>query len=107
MNGDGYDDVLIGAPTFGPTSKSQAFLFLGSSLGLLNLSAWTFEDDQVSSVLGQSASTAGDVDGDGDGDPDVIVGAPLWDGGLLDEGTALGFLATPPPPLAPLHVRKR
>ncbi len=104
VNGDGYDDVLIGAPHSGPATKSMAFLFLGSSLGLLNLPAWTFEDDQLIS-LGWSVSTAGDVDGDGD--PDVIVGAPLWDGGLLDEGTVLGFLAIPPLPLAPLHVRKR
>src|SRR6266542_5568644 len=31
VNGDGYDDVVVGAPLYGPGDPGAAFLFLGSA----------------------------------------------------------------------------
>lgn len=47
---------------------------------------WTVEADQFDARLGAGVGSAGDVNGDGFGD--VIVGAPMYDGGSLDEGRA-------------------
>jgi hypothetical protein len=44
----------------------------------------------VLALFGERVSTAGDVNGDGFAD--VIVGAPLYDRGHVDEGAAFVFL---------------
>ena len=84
VNGDGYGDLIVG-------SLGYAVVYLGSSVGLGTAFAWrvseTFPDEP--SNFGVSVAGAGDVNGDGFAD--VIVGAPLYDGGLLDEGRASLF----------------
>jgi hypothetical protein len=79
VNGDGYDDVIIGAPAYGDrfSPTGAAFLVLGPVTGSFDLSLAdaTFapaEDDGVGAV-GGSVSSAGDMDGDGL--PDLLVGA--------------------------------
>ena len=86
VNGDGYSDVIIGAPgyTNGQSFEGGAFVYHGSSTGLQASPAWTAESDQDSARLGLSVSTAGDVNGDGYAD--VIIGAPLCDNGETNEG---------------------
>jgi hypothetical protein len=78
VNGDGYDDVVVGAPwdTNGETSEGRAFLYLGSAAGLDTVAAWSAESNQVNAGLGYSVASAGDVDGDGL--DDVIVGTPFY-----------------------------
>ncbi len=71
VNGDGYSDVIVGAPNAGGGGK--AYLYLGSPEGLSTLPAWQIAGANGES-LGNSVSTAGDVNGDGYSD--VIVGAP-------------------------------
>ncbi|HNS50708.1 MAG TPA: FG-GAP-like repeat-containing protein [Anaerolineae bacterium] len=76
VNGDGYDEVLIGAPYFdtGPYDEGRAFLFFGGQTGLTPV-AWTADPtDQVGAAFGAAVSTAGDVNGDGY--DDMLVGAP-------------------------------
>jgi hypothetical protein len=53
---------------------------------LITSPAWTAQGAQAGENLGLSVATAGDVNGDGLSD--VVVGAPLYDGGLLDQGAA-------------------
>jgi len=102
VNGDGYSDVIVGAPFYdnGQTDEGRAFVYYGSGSGLAALPAWTKESDQVSAAYGSAVASAGDVNGDGYSD--VIVGAPYYDNGQADEGRAFvyhgsasGLSATP------------
>ncbi len=81
VNGDGYDDVVIGAPFYGPDDGGAAFLFLGSATGLSATPDWTTFGHQTNGELGTSVASAGDVNGDGY--DDVVVGAPLYGPGDL------------------------
>jgi hypothetical protein len=94
VNGDGYSDVIVGAPYYsnGQTDEGRAFVYLGSATGLATTPAWTFESDQVGARLGWSVSTAGDVNGDGYSD--VIVGAYLYDATQPAEGRSYVFLGS-------------
>lgn len=87
VNGDGYSDVLVGAPGVG-----QVRVFLGSPAGLSSSGGWTVTSEQSGSLFGSSVSTAGDVNGDGYAD--VLVGAPGFDGIGEDEGRAYLFLGS-------------
>lgn len=88
VNADGYADLLIGAPAFdlGDVDEGAAFLYLGSEFGLEVAPARVFDSDQAFASFGFRVAGAGDVDRDGFSD--VIVGAPLFDAGQLDEGAA-------------------
>ncbi|MDF1556107.1 MAG: FG-GAP-like repeat-containing protein, partial [Deferrisomatales bacterium] len=88
VNGDGYADVIVGAPYYdrGQADEGAAFLFYGRKTVLFaslppTLSPadadWTTESDQADAYLGSTVATAGDVNGDGYSD--VIVGAPYYD----------------------------
>ncbi|MBI2896501.1 MAG: FG-GAP repeat protein, partial [Deltaproteobacteria bacterium] len=74
VNGDGFDDVIVGAPWFynGEFSQGRTFVYHGSEVGLDAAPAWTAEADPVGQQFGYSVSTAGDLDGD-DFD-EVVVG---------------------------------
>ncbi|MCK6613760.1 MAG: FG-GAP-like repeat-containing protein [Ignavibacteriaceae bacterium] len=91
VNGDGFSDVIVGANYFdnGQTNEGRAFVYHGSASGLSATANWTAESNQVSAYLGQSVSTAGDVNGDGYSD--VIVGANYFDNGQTDEGRAFVY----------------
>jgi hypothetical protein len=91
VNGDGYSDVIVGAPLFdgGATFEGAAFVYHGSSSGLSSSAAWCVEGSQAGAQLGNAVGLAGDVNGDGFSD--VIVGVNAWDAGTGDEGRALVF----------------
>ncbi|RME27856.1 MAG: hypothetical protein D6798_03690, partial [Deltaproteobacteria bacterium] len=79
-DGDGYDDLLFGAPRYSGTASDQgrAYLHLGAASGLASSSAWHVDGPTDGAHLGQALCALGDVDGDGYGD--VAVGAPGADG---------------------------
>ncbi len=95
VNGDGYSDLLVGAPFYdnGQTDEGRVYLYLGSPSGLALVPAWTAESNQTGARFGASASTAGDVNGDGFSD--VIIGAPFYDNRETDEGRAFVYLGSP------------
>ncbi|TPW04991.1 MAG: FG-GAP repeat-containing protein [bacterium] len=91
MNGDGFSDVIVGAPTFdnGQTDEGRAYLYQGSASGLSITPDWTAEGNQASASFGIPVATAGDVNGDGFSD--VIVGAGGFDNGETNEGQAMVY----------------
>jgi hypothetical protein len=95
VNGDGYNDVIVGAPSYtdSHTLEGKTFVYTGSSAGLSPAAAWTYLGGQTGAALGRSVASAGDVNGDGYGD--VIIGADYYDNGQTNEGRALVFLGTP------------
>lgn len=86
VNGDGYSDIIVGAPYYdnGQTDEGRAFVYAGFVSGVSAGSSWITESNQISATFGYAVGTAGDVNGDGYAD--VIVGAPLYDNGQLNEG---------------------
>lgn len=103
VNGDGFDDVVVGAPlyTVGQVYEGRASLYSGSVVGPSADADWTAEGDRERAEFGHSVATAGDTNGDGS--DELIVGAPFFDHGQTREGrtfvytdTPLGFGTTPP-----------
>ncbi|MEO0162089.1 MAG: integrin alpha, partial [candidate division WOR-3 bacterium] len=91
INGDGYADVIVGAPSYtnGQGDEGAAFVYHGSASGLSTAPMWTNEANQNNAYFGFSVSTAGDVNGDGYAD--VIVGAPFYTNGQDYEGAAFVY----------------
>ncbi len=89
-DGDGYDDVIIGAPEHSHdlTSVSAAYLFSGSAAGIDPASETEIfsADGVVIDEFGTSVAGIGDVDGDGVAD--MMIGAPR---NTLDYGAAYVF----------------
>ena len=85
VNGDGYSDVIVGAPGAG-LGNGMAIVFHGASTGLGATYSWFKTGGQLSSYFGDSVDSAGDVNNDGFSD--VIIGAPGYDNGQSNEGRA-------------------
>lgn len=88
IDGDGYDDAIIGAPRFanGESDEGAAFLYSGFAGGLQPYPSWIGEGGQVGAEFGFSVARAGDVNGDGLSD--VIVGAFRYSNDQTEEGRA-------------------
>jgi hypothetical protein len=98
VNGDGFADVLVGAPYYdsGETDEGAVFVFIGSATGVASASAAgahaRIESNEADLRMGEEVASAGDVNGDGFSD--VIVGVVGYDGGQTDEGAAFVFLGS-------------
>ena len=105
FNGDGRDDLLIGAPGALSSQRGEAWLVYGGT-NLDKGSSFTaqFDTDDIVAVptsaqlrgwrgvgeaagdaLGYSVASAGDVDGDGF--DDMLVSAPAYDNGVDNAGS--------------------
>jgi len=84
VNGDGFDDLIIGAPRTDPNGygSGSCYVVFGkssgfdASLGLFSLdgnNGFRLDGLAISDFLGKSVSSAGDMNGDGF--DDIIVGA--------------------------------
>ena len=91
VNGDGYNDVIIGAYgyTNGQNNEGAAFVYHGSATGINTTATATVESNQTNAFMGVSVAGAGDVNADGYSD--IIVGAYFYDNGNTDEGAAFVY----------------
>jgi hypothetical protein len=91
VNGDGYSDVIIGAPFYdnGQTDEGAAFVYHGSPTGINTTAFAMVKSNQANAQMGVSVASAGDVNGDGYSD--VIVGASYYDNGQIDEGAVFVY----------------
>lgn len=78
VNGDGFDDVIVGAYGGGANYiyRGKAMLYYGSSAGLSTTPAWTAISQQDRGYYGWSVASA---DVNNDGYSDVLIGAPQYD----------------------------
>jgi hypothetical protein len=107
VDGDGDDEILVGAPGFSDLFPNQgrAYLYAGSPTGPGLLAAWSVDGNSFHAQFGTALASAGDVNGDGY--DDVVVGAfsegitgvvYVFHGGPGGLGTASAWTATPPGP---------
>ncbi len=92
VNGDGFSDVLVGAPGYDGTNGIDAGrvrLHLGRSTGIDGSPAWTIEGPAPGAELGRWVAGGGDFDGNGYGD--LAWGVPGNSGITIGSGyTATG-----------------
>jgi hypothetical protein len=91
VNGDGYSDIIVGAPYYdnGQADEGRGFIYHGAAGGINTVAAVTVESNQADANLGYSVASAGDVNGDGY--IDVVTGAYRYDNGEMDEGAAFVY----------------
>ena len=95
VNGDGYDDVIVGTPydNTGGTEAGRVFVYFGGILPDVSADV-IFSGLNSNDFFGQSVSSAGDMNGDGFGD--IIVGAIGNDAGGSSAGRAYLYLSSAP-----------
>jgi hypothetical protein len=93
VNGDGFADVIVGAPLqdHGSTDQGNAFVYHGGNTGITASPATRLESPTSASDTryGHAVSSAGDVNLDGYSE--VVVGAPAWDDQELNQGQAFVY----------------
>ena len=85
VDGDGYDDLLVGAPGHNNASGNSTgavFVYTGFATGLNSIPIWADYGDTLNGLFGAHVEAAGDVNNDGFAD--MIVSEMGWEG--TDEG---------------------
>ena len=79
VNGDGYSDIVAGSSFLnnGQLQEGGFFVYHGSSSGLNTSAAVSFQSNKANSSMGNSVSSAGDVNGDGYND--ILVGVQNYE----------------------------
>ncbi|MEE8450981.1 MAG: cadherin-like domain-containing protein [Thermoguttaceae bacterium] len=94
VNGDGFPDLMIGAPDeqSETVGAGRAYLYLGSEEGLSPYPAQVFEGDANQDRFGASIAAAGDVNNDGFAD--AVIGAPQRANAGGGEGAAFLYFGS-------------
>jgi hypothetical protein len=100
VNGDGYDDAIVGALGYPSGSyQGRVYVYHGSDAGLMATPALTLTGENNGDWFGVSVASAGDVNGDGYAD--AIIGAYGYSSGdwkgrvYVYHGSGAGLVATP------------
>jgi len=97
VDGDGFADLVVGAPLADPKGLAEAgsaFLFSGKTGAML----FRFDGPDAGDQMGFSVADAGDVDGDGFHDP-IIGAVGAGPEGLASAGSAFVFSGATGAPL--------
>ena len=94
LNGDGYEDLLVGAP--GVNGHGAVYAYFGSATGFSSPADWVVEGSQDQELFG--SAVLGGFDSNGDGYADVLVGAPQHTDGSQYEGRCRLYLGGPAGP---------
>jgi hypothetical protein len=87
VNGDGYSDLIVGAPApLADDDRGSVYVFFGSALGLSANADWVATSDQAGASFGAAVAGAGDVNADGY--EDLLVGALQYDAPASEQGMA-------------------
>jgi hypothetical protein len=91
INGDGFDDIVLGTDVAGTDSRGEIFIFNGPLAGTLSVADAnaTISGSFSNESFGASVASAGDLNGDGVND--LIVGAPRFPLDGADTGRAYIF----------------
>jgi len=96
INGDGYDDFLIGASLNDESGvdAGQVYLIYGketswSKLTSLSTVNASFKGENTGDQAGYAVASAGDIDGDGGAE--ILIGAPKYDDTGTNEGKTYLF----------------
>ena len=96
INGDGYDDLLIGASLNDESGvdAGQVYLIYGketswSKLTSLSTVNASFKGENTGDQAGYAVASAGDIDGDGGAE--ILIGAPKYDDTGTNEGKTYLF----------------
>jgi len=95
INGDGYDDVIIGAPEYTQAfaGEGAVFIYYGSAAGLADTAGWVQYGEHDSSGFGRCVSIKGDVNDDGYAD--ILIGSHQFENTKKNEGKVYLYLGGP------------
>jgi hypothetical protein len=96
VDGDGYDDVIVGAshtPLGSLTNAGAIYVFYGSASGIKNTTPDIVQGTYQNDYLGENVSGAGDVNGDGY--DDLMAGAWNASRGQANEGIVYIYYGGP------------
>ena len=89
VNGDGYQDLLVGTHET-ELSEGHSYIFFGGSAGIASSPDITFTASDGFRGFGHTSAAGGDIDRDGYGD--IVIGAP---DAALGSGTASVYFGGP------------
>ncbi len=91
LNGDGFADIVVGAPrqANGATGEGNVFVYYGAASGAPSSPSLTLDnpDNAASANFGQSIASRVDINNDGFSD--LIIGAPNQNNGTINEGSVM------------------
>lgn len=94
FNGDGFQDLAVGAEGYdeGVSNQGAVFVYFGSATGVPPAYSKLFTGGQASAGLGSSVSFAGDLNKDGY--QDIAAGAPYYTNSQNREGAVFVYFGS-------------